>query len=348
VNLNRDLPESIETDAELEEILTRPSQELIDYIPTVSSPLVIVGAGGKMGPTLAARAKRAAALAGCSLEVIAISRFGDTQARSWLEQQGVTTLSCDLLKPGALQSLPDSENVVYLVGLKFGTGKTPASTWAVNCLAPSRIAERYPKARLVALSTGNVYPLAAVSKGGLPETARLTPLGEYSNSAVGRERIFEFYSLSDGLRLALLRLSYAVELRYGVLVDLAQQIQTGAPVDLANGYFNCIWQGDANDMILRALALADSPPSVWNLCRPEKFSVRTVAEQLGELLGRKPVFGGTESPTALLSNSQRICARLGKPSTSLETLLRWTAAWIKRGGRILGKPTHFEVRDGNY
>jgi nucleoside-diphosphate-sugar epimerase len=253
-----------------------------------------------------------------------------------------------LLKPTSLQSFPDAENIIYLAGLKFGTGKMPASTWAVNCVAPSRIAERYPKARLVALSTGNVYPLTNVSGGGLLETAPLTPPGEYANSAVGRERVFEFYSLRDGIQTALLRLSYAVELRYGVLMDLAQLVQAGSPINLANGYFNCIWQGDANDMILRALSLADSPPSVWNLCRPEKFAVRTVAEQLGDFLGRKPVFNGAESTSALLSNSERICTQLGQPPTSLETMLRWTAHWTKHGGRMLGKPTHFEVRDGNY
>jgi hypothetical protein len=210
------------------------------------------------------------------------------------------------------------------------------------------VVERYPNARIVALSTGNVYPLSEASRGGSLETDPLTPLGEYPNAAVGRERVFEFFSSRHGAPMALLRLYYAVELRYGVLVDLAQKVHRGEPIPLANGYFNCIWQGDANEMILRALALTESPATVWNLCRPEIFSVREVATRLGELLGCEPRFSGAETKTALLGNAARICAALGPPPTSLDTMLSWIAHWVKLGGRNLGKPTHFEVRDGNY
>ena len=342
------LPARIENEEQLDELLTRPSAALVDWIRTVSSPLVILGAGGKMGPTLAVLAKRAAEAASHPLEVIAVSRFSDERARQWLEGRGVATRSCDLLQEESLTQLPDAANVIYLVGLKFGTAQNPAATWAMNTIVPARVADRYAHARLVALSTGNVYPLSETSRGGSRETDPLTPLGEYANAAVGRERIFEFYSPRHRTPIALLRLFYGVELRYGVLVDLARKIHHNESVELANGFFNCIWQGDANDLALRALALATSPPSAWNLCLPERFSVRAVALRLGELLGRAPRFAGEESPTALLGNSAALCAKLGPPSVPLKAMLPWIAHWVKLGGRNLGKPTHFEVRDGNY
>jgi hypothetical protein len=342
-------PDSIESLDELDLLLSRPSAQLVESIRNLSSPLVIVGAGGKLGPTLALMARRAADAAGCPLEVIAVSRFnGPAPARDWLEQRGVATLSCDLLRPESLRQLPDSPNVVHLVGQKFGTGKSPAATWAVNVAASAHVAERYSRARLVALSTANVYPLSEVAKGGFVESGPLTPLGEYANSTVGRERVLEFFFLRDGTPLVLLRLCYAVELRYGVLLDIAQKVHGNLPIDLATGYFNCIWQGDANDMILRSFSLAASPPAVRNLCRPEVFSVRTVATQLGELLGCAPRFSGTESPEALLCDSRRLCDELGEPPTPLAPMLRWIAGWVRRDGRTLGKPTGFEVRDGNF
>jgi nucleoside-diphosphate-sugar epimerase len=342
------LPEVIHAESDLEEVLTRPSARLIEFIRGVSSPLLILGAGGKMGPTLAVLARRAADAAGHKMEVIAVSRFRDSSSRRWLEERGVRAVSCDLLDAPALASLPEAKEIIYLVGLKFGTSQNPAGTWAVNTIVPTRVCERFPRARIVALSTGNVYPLSPADRGGSAETDALTPLGEYANAAVARERIFEFHSRSRGTPLALIRLFYAVELRYGVLVDIARKVLAGEPLPLANGFFNCIWQGDANEMILRALALANSPPSAWNLCRPEVFSVRQTAARLGELLGREPVFTGTESPTALLGNAAPLCAKLGAPAMPMDAVLRWTADWVRQGGRNLGRPTHFEVRDGKY
>jgi nucleoside-diphosphate-sugar epimerase len=341
-------PERIETEKQLDDILTQPSVALVEAIKHVSSPLLVLGAGGKMGPTLAVLARRAAQAANHQLNIIAVSRFSDERSHAWLETLGVRTLRCDLLDRSAVEKLPDSENLIYLVGLKFGTAENPSATWAMNTLVPSRVAERFPSARIVALSTGNVYPLSEVSQGGSPESAPLTPLGEYPNAAVARERIFDFYSRKQGSRITLLRLFYAVELRYGVLVDIARKVYSGEPIELANGFFNCIWQGDANELILRSLALADSPPSVWNLCRPEVFSVRDVARKLGELLGRQPQFSGVESSTALLGNSQPLSAKLGPPAVRLETMLCWISTWLRQGGRTLGRPTHFEVRDGKY
>jgi len=342
------VPEQITTEEQLDELLTRPSTKLTEFIKSLSSPLVILGAGGKMGPTLAVLARRAAERANHSLDIFAVSRFSDARSREWLESRGVQTISCDLLDASAIEALPDAQAIVYLVGLKFGTADNPSATWAMNTIVPARVAQRYRGVPIVALSTGNVYPLSEVSRGGSVETDPLTPLGEYANAAVGRERIFEFFSRRYNSSIALLRLFYAVELRYGVLVDIARKVHGSEPIDLTNGHFNCIWQGDANEMILRALSLAASPPSVWNLCRPEIFSVRTVATRFGELFKRSPKFVGTEDSTALLGNSGPLCEKLGVPSQSLETMLGWISHWIKAGGRNLDRPTHFEVRDGRY
>jgi nucleoside-diphosphate-sugar epimerase len=343
------LPDYLGNEEDLDLLLSRPSAQLLRSIRKFKSPLVIVGAGGKLGPTLAVMAKRAAEAVGYNLEVIAVSRFSTIPAaRAWLEQRGVTTLICDLLRPASIRELPDSENVIHLAGRKFGTDKFPAATWAVNVLASARVAERYSRARLVVLSTANVYSLTKVSNQGSVESDPLAPLGEYSNSTVGRERVLEFYARRDSIPLTLLRLCYAVELRYGVLLDIAQKVRAGKPIDLAHGFFNCIWQGDASDMILRSLVLADCPPTIWNLCRPEVFSVRDVATRFGELLARPPQFTGSENPNALLCNSRRLCAELGEPSTPLTPILRWIADWVRRDGCTWGKLTCFEVRDGQY
>lgn len=341
-------PERIHTEAELENVLTQPGPQLVDFIPTVRSPLMVLGAGGKMGPTLAVLAHRAAQQAGHKLEVIAASRFSDPQAQVWLESRGVKTLSVDLLERKSVERLPDAENIIYLVGLKFGTTQNPSGTWAANTLAPAHVAERYATSRIVALSTGNVYPLVPVTSGGATEREPLTPLGEYANAAVARERIFEYFAGRHGTRLALLRLNYAVELRYGVLVDIAQKVLAGESIDLTSGYFNCLWQGDANDLILRSLALASHPPRAFNLTSPVTYRVRDVAVRFSELLRRPARCVGQEADTALLSNASPLCAELGSPTTPFETVLRWIAQWVQSGGRSLNRPTHFEVRNGVY
>lgn len=341
-------PERLETEAALDAYLTRPGQDLIEAIRTVRSPLVLLGAGGKMGPTLAVLARRAAEAAGHPLRVIAVSRFGNAQSRQWLESRGVETLSCDLLDPFQVARLPESDNVVYLVGLKFGTQKSPGLTWTMNTVVPALVAQRYRAARIVALSTGNVYPMTPVDSGGAAESEALTPLGEYPNAAVGRERVFQYYSEVQGTPLVLLRLFYAIDLRYGVLADLAQRVRAGKSIPLATGHFNCIWQGDANAMILRALSLTSSPSTSWNLCRPETYSVREVATRLATLMGRSVQFDGEEASHCLLGNARPLCDRLGNPAVTMETMLRWTAAWAESPGAYLGRPTHFEVRDGRY
>lgn len=338
----------IHTEEELEEVLTQPRPELVTFIRQLASPLILLGAGGKMGPTLAVLARRAAAAANHPLEIIAVSRFSNSTARTWLEDRGVKTRAADLLDRAAVQALPDSANVIHLAGLKFGTVQNPSLTWAVNTLAPAHVAERYASARLVALSTGNVYPLVSVNSGGAAESHPLTPEGEYANAAVARERVCEYFSHKNKTPVALLRLTYAVELRYGVLADIAQKVWSGELVDISNGWLHCIWQGDANEMILRAFALATSPAQAWNLTSPQPLHVRTVAETFAQLLDKPARFTGVEGETALLNTSARLCAELGPPATSLDTVMRWIAHWTKTGGRSLGRPTHFEVRNGAY
>jgi nucleoside-diphosphate-sugar epimerase len=342
------LPVTVQTEAELDEILTRPGEALIETVKRWPSPLLVLGASGKMGPSLCVLARRAAQAAGHHLRIVAVSRFSDARSRQWLEERGVETRACDLLNRSSLGQLPDAERIVYMVGLKFGTQSNPALTWAVNTLVPSHVAERYPAARIVALSTGNVYPLVPVESGGSTEEQAPAPVGEYGSAALARERIFEYYSRTQGTAMALLRLNYAVELRYGVLVDIAQKVWRKEPVDLTTGYLNCIWQGDANDLILRSLELAASPPAVLNLTGPSVLSVRELARQLGDLMQRRPGFVGAEAGTALLNNPSRLCARLGPPATPLEKVLQWTAQWVMNSGSTLGKPTHFEVRSGQF
>ena len=301
-----------------------------------------------MGPTLAVLAKRAAEAVGYRLEVVGVSRFTDNRVRTWLEEREVRTLGCDLLDPAALAALPETANLVHLVGLKFGSAQNPDATWAVNTVVPGNVVRRYPEARMALVSTGNVYPLMPVESGGAPEAQTLHPVGEYARSAVAREQVFQHHAEEAGAPVVILRLNYAIDLRYGVLRDIAARVWEGQPVDLTNGHFNCIWQGDANEMILRALELASSPANVLNLTGPDTLSVREVAVGLGRMLEREPRFAGTEAATALLSNASRLCELLGPPRTTIEALLRWTAAWVQGGGRTLNKPTHFEVRDGRY
>jgi nucleoside-diphosphate-sugar epimerase len=338
----------IQNETELDAELSRPSDDLVKTISQLASPLVLLGAGGKMGPTIALMAKRAAQAANHPLEIVAGSRYSDRRSRDWLEKQGIKTVALDLLERESFAPLPHSENVLYLAGMKFGTAQNPSLTWAINTIAPAHVAERYPRARIVALSTGNVYPLVPLSSGGAVETDPLTPVGEYPNAAVARERVFDYFSRRNKTQIALIRLNYAVELRYGVLVDVARKIWNNEPIDLANGYFNCIWQRDANDMILRSFDLTASPAEPWNLTGTAIVSVREVAQRFAELLQKKLHLIGAESSTALLNNSSKLTSKLGQPETNLDFMLREIAHWLQMNGRLLNKPTHFEVRDGKY
>ncbi|HOW71171.1 MAG TPA: NAD(P)-dependent oxidoreductase [Phycisphaerae bacterium] len=342
------LPALIESEEQLDDVLTEPTPGLVESLSGLDGDIIILGVAGKMGPTLARLARRALDQAGSTSRVIGVARFSEPGIREQLERRGIETLAGDLLEPEVLAGLPDAPNVLYLAGRKFGSTGQEELTWAMNTCLPARVAERYRKSRLVALSTGNVYPLTLVGGPGPDESHPLGPVGEYAQSCLGRERVLQYFSGHYKTPVVLVRLNYAVDLRYGVLVDVARKVHDGEPVSLAMGYANVIWQGDANTAILRSLSYAASPPFILNLTGTETLSIRQVAEQLGWLLGRKPLFEGQEEPTALLSNARRYKELLGPPRVSTELLMRWVAHWVSTGGRLLNKPTHFEARDGRF
>jgi nucleoside-diphosphate-sugar epimerase len=338
----------IASEAELDELLTEPRAELVEFVRTVSSPLMVLGASGKMGPTLAVLAKRAAQQAGVDLDVVGVARFGDVAARDWLEARGVRTITYDLLDRAQVDALPDARDVMYMAGRKFGTSDDPTLTWSMNTIAPVNALERYRDARISALSTGTVYDLASVESGGSRESDPPAPIGEYANACLARERIFEYYARHHGTRVCLVRLNYAVEMRYGVIVDIAQKVWAGLPVDVTMGYFNCIWQRDANEYALRALDLASAPAGILNLTGSQTMRVRDVALRLGELMNRPVTIVGAESDRAYLNDARRAIELFGEPPVEIDDVIAWTADWIARGGVTLGKPTHFEVSDGKY
>jgi nucleoside-diphosphate-sugar epimerase len=301
-----------------------------------------------MGPTLARMTKRAFDAAGVSRRVIGVSRFSSPDVASQLESWGVETVRCELLDRDALAALPEAANVIFMAGMKFGSTGQESLTWAMNSFLPGMVCERYPASRIAAFSTGNVYGLAPVAGGGSVEAASPSPVGEYAMSCLGRERIFEHFSRANRTRTSILRLNYATELRYGVLVDIAQRVHAGDAVPLSMGYLNAIWQGDACAMSLQSLALASSPPFVVNIAGPELLSVRHVAEQFGERLGKPVRFEGRESADAILSNSKQAQDLFGPPRVDAEQMISWIADWVARGGATLAKPTHFEERSGRF
>jgi nucleoside-diphosphate-sugar epimerase len=338
----------INTEQQLEDVLSRPNEGDRELMRELDGDLLILGVGGKMGPSLARRARRAADEIGATKRVIAVARFSQPQLRKELENIGVETIAADLLERDQLNALPDIPNVIYMAARKFGTTGAEYLTWAMNTFLPGLVAERYRDSRIVAFSTGNVYPLMPVTHGGPTEATPTAPVGEYGQSALGRERMFEYFSSRFGTKVSILRLNYAVELRYGVLVDIALKVFERRPVDLAMGMANVIWQGDANSITLRALKHCDTPPFVLNMTGPETISVRAVANRFGQLFGIEPVLEGVEAPNALLSNAGKCQKLFGYPSVSVDQLMEWIANWIAIGGPLLNKPTHFEVRDGKF
>jgi len=336
------------SDEELEELLSRPAPPVVDALARTPGDVIVLGAGGKMGPSLATMLRRAADARGDHRRVLAVSRFSSAATAARLERDGIDVHRADLGDRDALMRLPDAPNVIYMAGQKFGTRDLPSRTWAVNTLVPAMVAERFAASRIVAFSTGNVYPLASAAGPGSRESDPLTPVGEYANSCVGRERVLEHLSRSHGTPMAIVRLNYAVDLRYGVIVDIAHRVMAGEPVRLDMGYVNVIWQGDANAQAICCLELAASPPFVVNVTGPEHLSVRATAARLGELLGVAPRFEGSEAPDALLSDTSLAQSLFGPPSVSADTLIEWVASWVARGGTRLGKATKFEVRDGGY
>lgn len=338
----------IRTVEALEAALATPSEALVADLRRLDGDLLILGAGGKLGPSLAMLARRALDAAGKTDEVIAVSRFGDGAVRSRLEEAGVRTVAADLLDDPALRALPDAPNVVYLVTMKFGTSGREHLTWATNVFLPGRVAERYRESRIVSLSSGNVYPLVPLASTGATEEQPIEPVGEYGQSVLGRERILAYVSHRHGTPVAVLRLNYAIELRYGVLVDIATAVRDGEPIDLRMGHVNVVWQGYANEVALRSLWHATSPPTAINLTGPETVSVRRLAAWFGERLGREPVLVGEEQPNALLNDAARCHALFGYPSVSLLEMVDLVADWVRAGGVLHGIPTRFQVRSGRF
>jgi nucleoside-diphosphate-sugar epimerase len=343
-----DAPDAVESIDQLDDLLSEPTAAAIEALARLDGDLIVLGVAGKMGPTLVRMARRAFDAAGLRRRVIGVARFSSGGVEERLRAHGVETVRCDLLDQAQLDRLPDAANVVAMTGMKFGATGQEALTWAMNSYLPGMIALRYRHSRVVAFSTGNVYGLTPVALGGSLEGDAPAPVGEYAMSCLGRERIYEHFSRALGIPTALLRLNYACELRYGVLVDLAQRVLAGEPVELDMGHLNAIWQADANAMALAAFGDVASPPFVLNVAGPETLSVRRVAEDFGRLLGRPAQFQGTEGADALLSNGQLGHQLFGYPRVGPEQMIRWIADWLRRGGPTLGKPTHFEVRDGKF
>lgn len=338
------LPDRIADLEQLEELLSRPSDALVQTLERVEGDILVLGVGGKMGPTLARMAKRA----GPDRQVIGVARFSEPGLRARLQAQGIHCIEADLLSRQALAALPEAPNVVFMAGRKFGSSGSEWLTWAMNAHVPALVAERFRRSRIVAFSTACVYPFADVRGPGAREDVPPTPPpGEYANSCVARERLFEHFSHLHGTPGRLIRLSYAIDMRYGVLHDLAQKLMARQPIDLAMGHANIIWQGEANDWTLRSLAHCDTPTSPLNLSGPA-IAIREAAEGLAQRLGVEAVFTGREADTAWLIDCSRAFELFGPQQVTLARMMDWTADWVRRGMASLNKPTHFEARDGKY
>ena len=336
------------TEEKLNELLTTPSEALVEDMKSIEGDILVLGAGGKMGPTLCVLAKKALAAAGKSNRVIAVSRGSDPIAVELMKSHGVEMIPMDLLNREDLYSLPEVENVIYMAGKKFGTNGNEWQTWGMNSVLPAFVADKFKKSRIVVFSSGNIYPIVPLATGGCTEESRLGPIGEYPMSCLARERSFEYAANTHGTRVFIYRLNFAIDLRYGVLFDLADKILKEQPISLATPAFNFIWQGSANEIALRGLLHATAPATVMNVTGPEIVSIRWAAEELGRYLGKQPIFEGVEGNDAYISNPAKMVETFGYPAVSPKTLISWQAEWLLDGGRTLGKPTHFEERKGTY
>lgn len=337
------LPETLDSLEQLDDQMSRPSAALTDMMRRAEGDWLILGAGGKMGPTLARMARRALDAAGSRARVMAVAR----QRLPDLEAHGVESVPCDLMNLDAVRDLPQAANVVYMAGRKFGSTGAEHLTWASNVVLPYHVASTFTRSRVIMFSTGCVYPLVHRDTGGCDEAVPPAPVGEYAQSCLGRERLFDYYAREAGERVVHIRLFYAVELRYGVLVDVATRVWNGEPVDVRTGHANVIWQGDAADHILRSVELAASPASVLNVTGPI-VSIRAAAETFGRLFGKPVQFVNEENGIGYLGNPARALAAFGPLAVPVDRMIAWIAAWTQRGGNTLGKPTHFEAQDGKY
>ncbi|WP_205500080.1 NAD-dependent epimerase/dehydratase family protein [Rufibacter psychrotolerans] len=332
----------------LEQELLKPSPDLLQDIAKIKGDIMLLGIGGKMGPSMGKLAKQAVEAAGLNKRIIGVSRFSDKSTRDEIESYGIETIAADLLNETDLQNLPDAENILYLAGNKFGTTGKEAFTWAMNAYLPGRVAERYRESNIVAFSTGNVYPFVPVTSGGLSEEYPAAPVGEYGQSCLGRERIFQYFSQKNNTPTLIYRLNYAVDFRYGVLLEIAKAVNEGREIDLRTGNVNVIWQGDANEIAIRSLLHCESPAKLLNVTGPETLSVQWVAEQFGNMFGKEPRFIHEVQPTALLSNASEAHRLFGYPKVTIREILDITALWIQEGGDTFGKATHFQEREGKF
>lgn len=334
--------------AELEEYMTRPSKELIEEMKNLDGDIMVLGVSGKMGPSLAKLAKRAVDQAGLSKRVIGVARFSDGSLQDELRAAGVETIKADLLDENQLHSLPNIKNIIYMIGTKFGTVGNEPYTWAMNTYLPGRVAEKFKNSRIVAFSTGNVYPFTSVLTNDCTEDVQVGPIGEYAQSCLGRERVMSYFSKKNQTKLLLFRLNYAIDLRYGVLLEIAKSVYQGNPIDVTMGNVNVIWQGDANEYAIRSIMYTGIPAKILNVTGPETLSVRWLAKEFGKRMNKKPLFTGTENPTALLNNASKAHKLFGYPRVSIIEMVDMITNWVVNDGQTMNKPTHFQEREGAF
>ena len=338
----------IKSEKELDDLLSEPTPGLIDFMGKLKGNLLILGTGGKVGHTVARMAVRAIEAAGVKKKVIGVDTFPTDDVRKKLDKLGVETHKADLMKPGVLDKLPDAENVLYMIGFKFGSTGAEWNTWGINVFLTGLCAQRYKKSRIVSFSSGNIYPFLPIGTGGATEETPTEPVGEYAMTTLGRERMFDYVANHFGTKVLQFRLNYAAELRYGIIYDVATKVWNGAPIDVSMGHVNVVWQGYVCNVALQCFGLAESPARILNVAGPETVSIRWAAERLGKLMGKKPNIVGEESPNALLNNAAPCHKFFGYPQVNVDTMIEWVAYWVARGGASLGKPTHYETRDGKF
>ncbi len=333
---------------DLDNMMYRINDEFVDDIRAINGDFMILGAGGKMGPSLCKLTKLAVDAAKVKRRVIAVSRFSNKAAETEMHDLGIETISMDLMDDNALQQLPDVENVIYMAGTKFGTTGNESYTWAMNAYLPGRVAEKFKHSRIVAFSTGNVYPLTSITTGGPSEEHPVAPIGEYAQSCLGRERMFEYFSKNNGTPVLIYRLNYAIDFRYGVLLEIAKAVKSQKPIDLSMGHVNIIWQGDANQIAIRSLKLCSSPPTILNVTGTKALPVRSIANEFGKVFGVNPSFKNEEQATALLSNASKMEEMFPFQKFTVKEMIMMTAQWLELGGSQLDKPTHFQERTGKF
>ena len=343
-----EIPESFQNEQELDEFMSTPYPETVEMMKWLNGDVMILGAGGKMGHSLAATLVRAGREAGVEREIVGVDLFDDARVEEKIHNMGVKTIACDLLSPSEVNDLPKIKNIFFMVGRKFGETGSEYLTWIINVVLPGFVGRSLRDLRVVAFSTGCVYSLTSPESGGSKETDPPRPIGEYANTCLGRERVFEHYSRKNDNKVLLFRLNYSVDLRYGVLVDIAHQVFNEKPVDLKVGSINCIWQGDAVNRAILSLEKVEKPPSILNVTGKEILSVREIAEKFGEIFGKKVQFTGEDSGKAYLSDASKSIELFGEPKIGPDKMITWVADWMHRGGSLLGKPTHFQVTDGQF